>query len=91
MNRKVVQVLGHEFDCLAAHVTIAGKGTGANLRVAVQRAIANMLADPRLNHRRIDMFKLSAVVIAETTDKTASAKVFLNKSDEPRGPIGGVS
>src|SRR5712671_1468613 len=50
MIRKTVQVLGHEFDCLPGHVTIAGKGIGANLRVATQRAVATMLADPRRGH-----------------------------------------
>jgi hypothetical protein len=63
---KTVQVLGHEFDCLASHVTIAGRGVGGNLRVAAERAIGNMLSDPRLDHKHIGAFKCSVVVIRET-------------------------
>jgi len=62
---KTVQVLGHEFDGCAAHVTVAGKGVGHTLRVATQRAIENMFRDPRLRHKQIGTFKLSVVVIAE--------------------------
>lgn len=62
---KTVQVLGHEFDSLPAHVTIAGRGCGHNLRVATIRAVSQMLDDRRLRHKQTGTFKLSVVVIAE--------------------------
>lgn len=67
MSCKTVQVLGHEFDGCAGHVTVAGKGSGSNLRIATQRAIENMFRDPRLRHKQIGCFKLRVVVIGETT------------------------
>ena len=65
MKHKTVQVLGHQFDALPAHVTVAGKGTGYNLRVATIRAVQNMMDDPRLRHKQIGEFKISVVVISD--------------------------
>jgi hypothetical protein len=59
---KTVQVLGHAFDCLPGHVTIAGKGSGTNVRAATKAAVDNMLSDERLNHKRIGNFKMTVVV-----------------------------
>ena len=63
---KLVQVVGHKFDCLPGHVTIGGRGSGSSLRTAVCDAIRNMFADQRLNRKHINDFKLSVVVLQET-------------------------
>jgi hypothetical protein len=62
---KTVQVVGHQFDAVAAHVTVAARGSGGNLRIAVTRAIGALLSDPRLKHRQIGEFKMSVVVISD--------------------------
>ena len=62
---KTVQVLGHAFDCLPGHVTIAGRGEGHNVRVATTRAIDNMFDDQRLYRKQVGEFRLSVVVISE--------------------------
>lgn len=63
--KKTVQVLGYEFDSLPAHVRLTGRGSGANLRVACQRAIADLFTQHQLRHKQTGSFKLSVVVIAE--------------------------
>lgn len=78
MRKKTVQVLGHEFDACPAYTTVAGKGSGSSLSIAVRRAIDNMFADPRLHHRQIGTFKLSVVVTAETTKTRASANIYID-------------
>lgn len=62
---KTVHVTGHSFDCMPAHVTVAGKGSGANVRVATQRAVGEMLCDQRLYKKHINDFKISVVVISD--------------------------
>lgn len=71
MPRKTVQILAHEFDSLPAHVTVSGRGSGANLRVACQRAIADIFKQASLRHKQTGMFKCSFVVIAEVSTKAA--------------------
>jgi len=65
MKHKQVEVIGYEFDSLPAHVRITGRGSGATLRVALQRAVANMFTKQNLRRKHIDAFKLAVVVIAE--------------------------
>ena len=66
MKHKKVQVIGYEFDSLPAHVRITGRGSGARLRVAVERAIADMFRQRGLRHKQVTgSFKISVVVIAE--------------------------
>lgn len=60
---KTVRVVGYQFDALPAHITILGRGEGTNLRIAVTRAVGNMLADKKLKHKQIGDFKMSAVVV----------------------------
>jgi len=65
MKHKQVEVIGYEFDSLPAHVRITGRGSGATLRVALQRAVANMFTKQNLRRKHLDAFKLAVVVIAE--------------------------
>jgi len=65
MKHKHVEVIGYEFDSLPAHVRITGRGSGATLRVALQRAIGSMFTKQNLRRKHIGGFKLSVVVIAE--------------------------
>lgn len=62
---KVVEIVGHEFDCLPGHVMIDGRGVGSSLRTAVCDAIRNMFSDRRLHHKRISEFKLSVIVLSD--------------------------
>lgn len=61
---KAVHVIGYNFDCLAGHVQIIGRGEASNLRAAVRRAVDAILRDPKLRHKQIGEFKLSVVTIA---------------------------
>lgn len=71
---KSVQVIGHAFDCLPGHITIAGRGSGSSLRVAVREAISKMLADPRLRRKHVNDFKMSVVVIADRKEIADATK-----------------
>jgi len=62
-HAKSVKVVGSYFNCLPGHVTIEGTGFGATLRVAAQRAIANMLADARLRGKHVSTFRVGVVVL----------------------------
>lgn len=62
---KTVQVIGHSFDCLPAHVQVVGRGTGSNLRIAVCDALRTMFADERLHRKHINDFKVSVVVLSD--------------------------
>lgn len=62
---KTVFVVGHAFDCLPGHVTIGKTNSGFNMRVAVARAVADVLSDERLKHKQIGEFKMTVVVIAD--------------------------
>jgi len=62
---KTVHVIGYQFDALPAHIKIPARGTGYNLRVAVTRAVDNLLSDDKLKHKQIGDFKMSVVVIAD--------------------------
>lgn len=70
--KKTVSVVGYEFDSLPAHVRITGRGSGARLRVAVQRAIADMFRQRGLRHKQTGSFKISVVVIAEREPDASS-------------------
>jgi len=71
---KSVQVIGHAFDCLPGHVTIAGRGSAYSVRVATIRAVAAMFADSRLFRKQIGDFKMSIVVIADRKEIPDAAK-----------------
>jgi hypothetical protein len=66
MSRKNVTVLGYQFDCLPAHVTIPARGDGGSVRIATMRAVSNMLDDQRLRRKQISDFKISVVVLPDT-------------------------
>lgn len=66
---KTVQIVGHAFDCLPGHITIAARGTGSNVRVAICDAVRDMFSDKRLHRKRVGDFKLSVVVIADKAVK----------------------
>jgi hypothetical protein len=72
MSRKNVTVLGYQFDCLPAHITIPARGHGSSssVRIATQRAISKMLTDQRLRRKQIGDFKISVVVLENSKDKT---------------------
>lgn len=72
-QKKTVHVLGYEFDSLPAHVKVSGRGSGANLRVACQRAIADLFTQHQLRHKQTRAFKISVVVIAERSIECSSA------------------
>lgn len=80
MPRKTVQILAHEFDSLPAHVTVSGRGSGANLRVACQRAIADVFKQASLRHKQTGMFKCSFVVIAEVSTRGKTTEGVLRGS-----------
>lgn len=69
MKHKTVEVIAYQFDSLPGHIRVAGRGSGATLRVALQRAVGNLFNQPALRRKRVDSFKLSVVVIAERVDK----------------------
>lgn len=73
-HKKTVHVLGYEFDSLPAHVKVSGRGSGATLRVACQRAIADLFTQHQLRHKQTGAFKLSVVVIAETRNSDDEAQ-----------------
>lgn len=79
MKHKTVHVLGYEFDSLPAHVKISGRGSGATLRVACQRAIADLFTQHQLRHKQTGAFKLSVVVIAETRDEAKHGEAALRR------------
>jgi hypothetical protein len=67
---KTVSIMAHAFDCLAAHVTITGRGTGGNIRTATARAVQSVLKDPRLSRKQIGDFKMTVVVIGDKDRKS---------------------
>lgn len=73
-HKKTVHVLGYQFDSLPAHVKVSGRGSGATLRVACQRAIADLFTQHQLRHKQTGAFKLSVVVI-DTFETDASSIV----------------
>jgi hypothetical protein len=60
MKHKTVEVIGYEFDSLPGHTRITGRGSGATVRVALQRAVGNLFS--KLRGKHIDSFKLAVVV-----------------------------
>jgi len=67
---KTVHVVAHQFDSLPGHIAVSARGTGANLRVATQRAISSIFRDKRLRYKQIGTFKISVVAIPERTTVT---------------------
>jgi hypothetical protein len=65
VKHKTVEVIAYQFDSLPGHIRVSGRGSGATLRVALQRAVGNLFNQPALRRKRVDSFKLSVVVIAE--------------------------
>ena len=62
-NVKTVHLVGHSFDCLPGHVTIAVTGSGSTLQSATCDAVRSLFADEKLNRKRIASFKISLVVV----------------------------
>ena len=62
---KTVSIVAHAFDCLPGHVTITARGSGGNLRVAVSRAVQDVMSDDRLKWKKVSDFKMSVVVISD--------------------------
>jgi hypothetical protein len=48
---KTVYVVVYQFDSLPGHITVSARGTGANLRLATQRAISSLFRDKRVATR----------------------------------------
>ena len=59
---KHVEVVGFQFDSLPGHVTLSGRGEGTTLRIAVMRAVADMLHSDRVKHKRVSSFKIGVAV-----------------------------
>jgi hypothetical protein len=59
---KNVYIRAHEFNCLPGHIEVSAKGQGANLRVALQRAMGMLVRDARLKHKQVGEFKMNVVV-----------------------------
>lgn len=70
---KAVSIIGHKFDCLPGHVTISARGSGSNLRVAVQKAIKTLLWDKRLHRKHIGTFSVSVVVVSDKAEAQPDA------------------
>lgn len=68
MSAKIVTVSAYEFDVLPAHIQIRGRGTGASLRVGLQRAVADVLRNHVVHKRHIRSFKMSVVVSVNSQD-----------------------
>jgi hypothetical protein len=64
---KTVHVVAYQFDSLPGHITVSARGTGANLRVATQRAISSIFRDKRLRYKQIGTFTISVVAIPDRT------------------------
>jgi hypothetical protein len=62
---KTVHVVAYQFDSLPGHITVRARGTGANLRVATQRATNSIFRDKRLRYKQIGTFKISVVAIPD--------------------------
>jgi hypothetical protein len=60
---KVVQVLAYRIDAVPGHITVSRRGEGCNLRVALCRAVGDILLDDKLKHKQIGELKLSVVVV----------------------------
>jgi hypothetical protein len=73
-TQKIVTVVGHQFNCLPAHVQITGKGTGSSIRVAAMRAIESMICDRQLRHLSIGSFKMTASVAHGTKPEKKTKK-----------------
>jgi hypothetical protein len=67
---KTVHVVAYQFDSLPGHITVSARGTGANLRIATQRAMSSIFRDKRLRYKQIGTFKISVVVISDRTTVT---------------------
>ena len=65
VKHKTVEGIAYQFDSLPGHIRVSGRGSGATLRVALQRAVGNLFNQPALLRKRLDSFKLSVVVITE--------------------------
>jgi hypothetical protein len=65
VKHKTVEIVAYQFDSLPGHIRVSGRGSGATLRVALQRAVGNLFNQPALLRKRIDSFKLSVVAITE--------------------------
>jgi len=65
---------GYVFDCLPAHIRLYGRGIGASLRVACQRAIADLLACRQLRRKRTRSFKCAVVIGIRPDIPTTPAK-----------------
>jgi hypothetical protein len=73
---KNVHVAGYEFDCLPAHIRLYGRGKGASLRVACQRAVADLLCCRELYRKHARSFKI-AVIVGHVPAVPASNKIDL--------------
>jgi hypothetical protein len=92
MRQKIAAVEGREFCCLPGHVTLRGRGIGSSLRVAVVRAVQNMLSDRQLRRKHVvGGFKLSVVVTdnngARTPGKPSPRASGTGTLDAPRLPV----
>jgi hypothetical protein len=67
---KTVHVVAYQFDSLPGHITVSARGTGADLRIATQRAMSSIFRDKRLRYKQIGTFKISVVVISDRTTVT---------------------
>lgn len=85
---KTVHVVGYEFDSLPAHVKVSGRGSGATLRVACQRAIADLFTQHQLRHKQTGAFKLSVVVIAERAPDDLDRSIVPRPSAEADDALG---
>ena len=67
---KKVIATAYQFDSLPGHVMVSAAGEGLKIKVAIQRAVEQIMQDPRVRGRHINSFKLAVVVSKATGGKT---------------------